>query len=158
MDLTYMWPLFNLVLLAVLAFHFGRKPVARFIRSYEQDVDESLDQAEKNRQEAEERLEDCRRRWKSIDAEVERMQRRGEEAGEESLRRALQRAQDEEEHLKSRVTDTIERDRDRALTELRERMADILVRSVSDSMAKLVTPEDHRHISRRFIAEVGDDS
>ena len=158
LDWAYLWPLFNLLILAVAAVHFGRKPVARFIRSYEENVGESLQQAERNRDEAEERLEGWRRRWKNIDGEAKEMYRRSEASGEKALEQALERARAEEEHLKVRMTETIDRDRDRALTELREEMADILIRSVSYSMQALVTAEDHRHISRRFIIEIGDGS
>ena len=153
-----MWPFFNLLILVVVAVRFGRKPVARFIRSYEEDVSESLQQAERNRDEAEERLEGWRRRWKNIDGEAKEMFRRSEVSGEKALEEALRRARAEEQHLKVRMTDTVDRDRDRALTELREEMAGILIRSVSDSMKALVTAEDHRLVSRRFITEIGDGS
>lgn len=156
LDLAYLWPFLNFLLLVAVAVYYGREPVARFIRSYEEDVDESLDQAEQNRREAGQRLEDWRRRWSNIDGEVREMLRRSEEAGGRSLDQALERARAEEEHLRSRVADTMERDRDRALAELREEMADVLVTSVSDSMATLVTAGDHRHMSRHFITEIGD--
>ncbi len=152
------WPLVNLILLAAVAVYYGRKPLSKFVSSYEAGVDESLDQADRSDEEARQRLREWRQRWREIDSEVEELIRRGRETSERRGAQALQRAEIEEQHLKNRIRDTVDRDRDRAVAEMRTEMAGVLVSSVLRAMHQLVTEEDNRRLIRQFMQEIGDTS
>lgn len=152
------WPLVNLILLVAVVVYYGRKPFSEFLSSYETNVGESLDRAERSDKEARETLRQWRQRWREIDSEVEGLLSRSREIRERRGVEALRRAETEEQHLRNRIRDTVEQDRDRAVTEMRGEMAEALVSSVTEAMHQLVTEEDNRRLVRQFIKEIGDTS
>jgi|GEM_PF-4421078 len=153
-----LWTLVNLVVLIILAVRFGREPANQFLRSYEKEVDEAVERAERGRREAKERLARWREGWEQLDVELDEVIEDGRESSRRLQQRTRERARREREHLKARARISVEREHDKAFEETRWAMSQTLVSAVSRAMRATVTADDHRRLVQNFITEVGDGS
>ncbi len=155
---TYLWPLFNLVVLLAVGIYYGREPLGRLLASHEQQVADSLDGASNTRAEAEEEFERQKSRWEEIEEDIDEIRRQAEQARERLRRRRRRQAEAEREHITSRVQDAMRRERDEAVEQLREEMSSKLVAGVQRAVSQLVSPQDHRRLAEHLVDEMEDAS
>ncbi len=155
---NYLWPLFNFLVLLAVGIYYGKQPLTRILASHEEEVAETLEGAEENRSEAKQLLQKQKRQWQQIDKEIEEIRQEAERARKRLRRRMKQRAEREQEHLASRIDDTIRRERDEAVAEVRREIADALVFSVRRALIRLISPRDHEQIIEHLIDEMEDAS
>ena len=146
----------NAALIVALAVYYGRKPVKRLVKNYNERVEASIERAEANRREAEDERNNWQERWREIGDEADQIVDRAQDVSERQRREIIEQGAAEEEHLRNRVRTAIQRDRDRALQSLRHEVSQLLIDSVASGMSRVVTPGDHERLANEFISEVGD--
>ncbi len=153
---VYMWPLINLAAITFLAVRYARKPISNFIANYRNQVAHSIERAEEDRRIAEEQLDSWRTRWEEIDGEGSAVLGRAREMARRRREELEREARAEEEHLKTRASDTLRRDRERVIRSLRADAAEILVEATAKTLGEVVTGEDQDRLVGDFTRGLGE--
>jgi len=144
---------FTILLLILRAFLF--QPVLKMLHERSQRIKESMDYAEKVKQDAaraqqdyEKQLEQARREAQAIIAQATQQ---AERAREEILAKA--RAEAKEIRLKAQ--EEIAYERQRMLVELRAQIADLAILAAGRVLGKVLDEKTHRDVVEQFLAETG---
>ncbi len=153
---VYMWPLINLVVLVYLFFRYAREPLVNYVSNYRQEVDDSLERAEADRTQAEDQLDSWRRRWETIDGEIDTVMERARETARRRREQLDREAEAEREHRQNRVEESLRRDREKVVQSLRADAARILVDSTAATLREVVTEDDQERLLVAFTRELED--
>lgn len=152
---TVGWTFINFVVLLWALNRWLFRPLMKAIRERESEIQGNLDQAAKDRADAE-RL---RQEFAQQVADAQRH-------AQETISEAGKRAQVEYERIvgeaRQKATEELERaqkqiavERERALSEIREVAADLAVRVAGKVIEKSLDDADHARLAKRFVEEVG---
>ncbi|MBI4287267.1 MAG: F0F1 ATP synthase subunit B [Chloroflexi bacterium] len=140
----------NFTILLILLYLFAYKPITRMLDKRSEKIRESMEQAEKMKQQtiqAEEQikaqLETARKEGQALIAQASQM---GDKLKEEARKEARQEA----EGLVARARSDIQRERDDAADALRREFADLAIRAAEKVISQSLDKESHR----RLIDEV----
>ena len=153
-DLDFGLTLWTVVLFVLFAFvltKFGWRPLLDLIEEREKAIRDSVEGAERARAEAQGLL-----------AQHQELLREGGRQREEMIKRALgdaeqvradliAQAKAESERLLQRAKEQIEREKNLALRELREQVADLAVEGAARIVQSSLSPEAQKKLVREFI-------
>jgi F-type H+-transporting ATPase subunit b len=148
----------NFVILLILLRLFLYKPVLKMLNERRQKIQESLEQADKVRQEAEIRQAEFQR-------ELEEARRTSQEAAAraaqetEKMREAiLVDARKEAEQIREQAHQQIEVERQQTMAELQNQVADLSVALTRKVIGETVVVDEQvqRQLIQRFLQEAGD--
>jgi F-type H+-transporting ATPase subunit b len=148
----------NFVILLILLRLFLYKPVLKMLNERRQKIQESLEQADKVRQEAEIRQAEFQR-------ELEEARRASQEAAAraaqetEKMREAiLVDARKEAEQIREQAHQQIEVERQQTMAELQNQVADLSVALTRKVIGETVVVDEQvqRQLIQRFLQEAGD--
>ena len=143
--------LFGITLLILWRYVFG--PVSQAIEKRRAAIAESIDEAERSREEARNLLEEYRGRLaearKEADELRERARRDAERQGQEMLREAEQRRS----QLLADTDTQVEAETRRALQELRDEVVDLALLAAEKVTRRTMTEADHRRLIEEALKE-----
>jgi F-type H+-transporting ATPase subunit b len=152
---TIFWTTFNFAILLAVLYKFLYKPLLGAISSREEEIEGSLKKAAEDRAEAD-------RLRKDFEAQISNAQREANEIVNKATKAATTvREQIEAEtrvkaaEMLENATKTIDREKSKALAELREEVANLAVLVASKVIEKNLDNEEQRRLADRFVAEVG---
>jgi F-type H+-transporting ATPase subunit b len=140
----------TLLLLKRLAFPRISEALARRQKA----IEESIDTAERTRQEADKLLAEYRERLKEARAQADEIVHRARQAAETHESEAKQQGQHLLEEAKRRAERDIEAATERALSDLRREVADLTVLATERVTKKTLTEEDQRRLVDEALAEL----
>lgn len=143
-----------LLLFGGLAFLLA-KPLRRFLEELALSIQKTIQETERAKREAEERLGEMRRRLGGLEGEVQKIKRDGEEAGRREKERVLALARQEAERLRTFSRQEIEAHIQAALRELREYAAGLAVSLARGKIEKRLTSELHSRFIDKSIEGIG---
>jgi F-type H+-transporting ATPase subunit b len=130
-------------------FLFG--PVGGILRARSQEVQEQLDSAHREREEAERLRQELEQRLEGIRDEARRQVQQAVQEGREERERILQQARAEAEQFLERARTLIEHDRRAALIELREQVADLAFLAASKALPAAIDEAAQRRAIDEFV-------
>lgn len=152
----FIWSFINFAVLAFFLRRFLWKPILGILETREREVAGNLDKAEQAREEAigmkaeyEQRLAEAQRKAEEI---LSRANRKAEEIGNE----IRVKAQAEAAQLLDRAREAIQREKEMAMAELRDHVADLALLVAGRVLERTVSEADHERLARQFVAEVGE--
>ena len=145
--LTFFTALF---LLSRLAF----PRIAEALDRRKKAIEESIDIAERTRQEADELLAEYRERLKEARVQAEEIIERARKAAEVHEHDALQEAGARREQLLEQTRRDIEAETRRAIDEIRREVADLTVMATEKVTRKVLTSEDQRRLVEEALSEL----
>lgn len=152
----FIWAAINFIIfLAVMRLMFF-KPVVRLLDDRKRIIEEQVKGAEAAREEAERLREEYERRLNEAQVEARNVLQSAVQQAEKSKEEIIARANDEAVQLIERAERAIEVAKQKAFDDLRTQVAELAVMAAEKVLRKMVTPEDHRRITREFIEEVGE--
>lgn len=141
--------IFNFTLLAVLLYFIAYKPILRMLDERSARIKKGLEDAEnasrraaEMEQEFERRMAEARREGQEIIAQATQM-------GEKTRQEILDQAREESRAMIEKAKEEISRERDQAMAELRQQVADLAL-AVSEKVIG-ASLDEHKH--RQLIAE-----
>ena len=117
-------------------------------------IDESIDAANRAKQEADELLEEYRARLRAAREQAEDIVVRARKAAEKLAEETKAEASKQREEMLAAARRDIEHESRRALEELRREVADLTVTATEKITRKSLTAEDHRRLIEEALSEV----
>ncbi len=147
--IIWTWVTF-LVLLFVLK-KVAWKPLLGAVEERENRIAESLRRAEEARQEAEKLLEEQHRQLAKTQEEVQAMLKESRQMAEKVRSEIIEKAREDANKLMERARRDIEKERQAALMNLRNQVADLVVQATSKLIQVSLDDRKHRQLIDEYI-------
>jgi len=145
----------NFFILFALLYFFAYKPILRMFDERSNKIKESVEQAEKVRQEAARSDEEHRKKLEAASKEGQEAIARAMRAGDEARRRAEEEAKVQAGALLDKARQEIQRERDEAIRELQQEFADLAIVAAEKVIEKSLDKEAHRELIDKVLEESG---
>ncbi|MGQ9731059.1 MAG: F0F1 ATP synthase subunit B [Candidatus Zipacnadales bacterium] len=143
---------FVLLYLLLRKLYYG--PIGKFLEQRETEIRDSLAAAERAREEAQAERDRLREELAQIEQtardEIQKATREAQQARDEILIAARHQA----EELIKRGMDQLEREKEKALVEIRDHAADIAVDACEAILRRTLTDDRHRVLVDEFLADL----
>jgi F-type H+-transporting ATPase subunit b len=140
----------SMLLLARLAF----PAISQALEKRQKLIEESIDSAQRTKDEAEELLAEYRERLKEARAQSEEIVARARKAGEVHERESLEQARKSREELLEQTRRDIEAETNRAIQEIRREVADLTVAATERVTRKTLDEADQRRLVEEALSEL----
>jgi len=149
------WTLISFIILLVLLWKVAYKPITKALKKREDSIRDSLEEARKTRESAEALLEDYKNQLAQAREEAQKILSEGKMMGENVKKEIIQKAHEESNQIVKRAQEEIEFQKEKALMELRERIADLTITAASKVIEKNLNKNDHEQLLDEYISKVG---
>ena len=149
------WTIVNFGVLLWLLNRFLFKPVLNMMTTREKEIESNIAKAEADmkdaerlRQEFSEQLAGAQQKAKEI---ISQAQQAAAKQSEQMMEETRQKQQD----MLQRAEESIRRERDAAISQLREEVASLAVGAAGKIIGRSLNTDDHRRLVDEFVAEAG---
>ena len=146
---------FNLAVVVGILMWVARKPLASFLVSRTQSIQEQLSEAQKLRREAEAKLAEVQSRMSRLDDELRILKETAEREAQEEYRRLIAEAERDAEKIVERARREIEGMTRAAQMDLKAYVAELSIRLAEENVRREITEEDRGRIFARFVTRLG---
>ena len=143
---------FGLTMLLLWKLAFPR--IAAALDRRQQAIEESIDAAERTRQEADQILAEYRERLAEARGQADEIVARARKTGEAAEGEILADARAKREEMMEQTRRDIEAETRRAIQEIRAEVADLTVMATEKVTRKSLTGEDHKRLVEEALAEL----
>jgi F-type H+-transporting ATPase subunit b len=150
------WTLISFFLLLVLLAKLAYPQILKGLKKREETIQQQLEEARKTKQEATSLLDDYKRQLSEARAEAQKIMNEGKELGENMRKEIVQKAQQESNQIVKRAQEEIELQKQKAILEIQEKIADLSIMAASKVINKSLNTEDHRRLVEEYVSKVGD--
>lgn len=140
------WTLITFAIVLVILVRFVFPKIGEALDKRQVAITESIDAAERTRQEADQLLADYRERLREARVQAEEIVERARKAGEAHERESSDAAKARREELLEQARRDIEMETQRALSEIRKQVADLTVLATEKVARKTLTQEDQERL------------
>jgi F-type H+-transporting ATPase subunit b len=130
------------------------KPVSKFMEDRSKKIKDTIDQAEKDKSQAKQLLEQYERQLKNAETEAEAIIRAAQENAQHESGRILAEGKAAAETLMANTRRQLEAERQAALAQFRTEAAALVVRASSRLVARDLSREDNRHYAGMLLEEL----
>jgi F-type H+-transporting ATPase subunit b len=148
------WTLILFVLSMVVLWRLAFPRISEALDRRQRAIEDSIDVAERTRQEAQELLAEYRERLGEARKQGEEIVQRARQAAEVHERDATEQAKARREQLMEQTRREIELETRRAIDEIRGEVADLTVMATEKITRKTLTPDDQRRLLEEAISEL----
>ncbi len=143
----------NFIILFALLSIFLYKPVLKMLDERQAKIKESMEQAEKIRQETARSEEEIKAHLETARKEGQAIIVQATQIGERLKQEAKEGARQEAESVISKARTEIQRDRDKTIEELREEFADIAILAAEKVINETLDKKKHRKLIEEVLKE-----
>jgi F-type H+-transporting ATPase subunit b len=148
------WTLIAFLAAFLILRKYAYPQIDAFLQRRADAISESIDTAERTKQEADQLLEEYRARLKEAREQADDIVARSRRAADSHLDETKVDAKKYREELMATTRRDIENETRRALAEIRKEVADLTVIATEKVTRKSLTPEDHRRLIEEALGEV----
>jgi F-type H+-transporting ATPase subunit b len=153
---TATWTLIIFFLLLAVLSKFAFPPILGYAAAREKRIQDTLDEAKRNREEAERALEEQRQELARARTEAQQLIAEGRQAAEKVRADLLNKARTEQEALLERAKADIETERLRAVESVRQQAVDLALAAAGKLVEQRLDSDNDRRIVNEFLTRVGD--
>ncbi len=150
------WTLVSFFLLLVLLKKLAYPQILKAMKHREQTIATQLEEAQKTKTAAEQLLADYKRQLADARTEAQKVLNEGRALGESMRKEIIQKAQEESNQIVKRAQEEIELQKQKALLELREKVADLSIMAATKVINKSLNSEDNRRLVEEYVSKVGE--
>lgn len=143
-------------ILLFLLSRFAFPPILNVLDKRAQTIRESLEKAEETRAEAEKLLSDYKEQLSQGRSEAQQIIGQGRILGENMKKDMVEKANREARNMIDRAQTEISLEKEKALAELRNRVADLSIELASQVTQKSLDRKDHVRLIEDYLARVGE--
>ena len=143
----------NFIVLLVLLYVIGHKPIMKMFDERTRKVKESLEKAEKIKAEADAAEVEFKKQLEVQRKEGQEIVTRAMRTGDELRKRAEQEAKSESEALITKARSDIQRERDEAIGEIRQEFASLTISAAEKVIDRSLDKETHKDIIDKVLKE-----
>ena len=144
----------NFAVLVFLVVRFGKKPLAAALTKRKETILREIDEAQKLRNAAEERLREYEAHLEKIGDELERVRREFREQGERDKERLVLEAKERRERMQKDAEILLSQEAKQMRQELLAEVVNEAARQATDILAKRMTLGDHDRFAEAFLGEL----
>jgi F-type H+-transporting ATPase subunit b len=148
------WTLLAFLVALWLLKRYAWPQITRILDQRQHQIEESIDAAERTRQEADELLAEYRQRLTDARAQADEIVAKAERAGEVAEREGLDSAKTKREELLEQTRRDIEAETQRAIQEIRREVADLTVRATEKVTRKTLSADDQKRLVEEALSEL----
>ena len=150
----FVWSLLTFLVLLVLLYFFAFKPLIRMAKSRQDSINESIADAERLHQEANELLASYKQQLAEAREEAGAILERARKASESTRAEALEEARVQAEATLAKARQQIERDTNQALQKIREEVADLTLAATEKVARTSLSETDQLRLIQEAINEI----
>lgn len=147
--------LINLVIIIGVLFFFGRKFLGKTLTERRSNIEQAIQDAEHRQKDAAASLADAQQKLAQAQAEAERIRANAEENAQTARAAILEQAAKDVEAVRKTATQDLNADRERAIAELRERVAAMAMQRVESQLQDHLDDSAQQQLIDRSIALLG---
>lgn len=148
------WTLLAFVVAMLVLRKYAWPQITRILDQRQTQIEDSIDAAERTRQEADELLAEYRQRLTEARAQADEIVAKAERAGEVAEREALEAAKEKREDLLEQTKRDIQAETQRAIQEIRREVADLTVQATEKVTKKTLNPDDQKRLVEEALSEL----
>lgn len=152
---TVIFAIVTFALLALLLRLFLYKPVLAMLDKRKQAIDQALDQAQRTHLEAEQADIRLQEQIAATRLEADRIISAAKARAEEAAAGLIDQAKQEAERISAQAAADIARERERALSELKEQAADLALLAAEKALSSPLTEDQQQALLDSFVEQVG---
>ena len=149
------WTTFVFLGLLAILWKFAWGPILKAVQDREDGIQSTLDQAANERGEAAKLLAEHRQQMADARRQAQQMIAEGKEAGERVRKGIEEKARAEGDAMIERARESIEREKDAALEELRKESVDLALAAAAKLVQESFDEKKDRDLVMGFIDELG---
>lgn len=148
------WTTFVFLGLLAILWKFAWGPILKAVQDREDGIQSTLDQAANEREEAAKLLAEHRQQMADARRQAQQMIAEGKEAGERVRQGIEEKARIEGDAMIERARESIEREKDAALGELRKEAVDLALAAAAKLLQESLDEEKDRELIMGFIDDL----
>lgn len=152
---TFLFQLINVAIVLLALYYMLFRPLGNMIRSREEKVARTLDEASEARERAAQLEAAYQQKLQEAQREVQRMLEEAQEAAERRRQELVARAQDEADRTLRRAKEEIAREREQAVAAIRREVATLALAAASQVVGRSLDDEDQRRLVEEFVEDAG---
>ena len=150
----FFWSMITFLILVALLYKFAFNPLMRMQKARQDQIHQSIVEAETLRDEAQELLVSYKQQLSAAREEAAGIVDRARKAGESSKAEVLEEARVQAEATLAKARQQIERDTNQALQRIREEAADLTIAATETEARTSLTEEDQLRLIQEAINEI----
>jgi len=150
----FIWSVITFLILVALLYKFAFNPLMRMQKARQDQIHQSIVEAEKLRDEAQELLVSYKQQLSAAREEAASIVDRARKAGESTKAEVLEEARVQAEATLAKARQQIERDTNQALQRIREEVADLTIAATEKVARTSLSQEDQLRLIQEAINEI----
>ena len=146
------WTLLIFILLFVILSRYAFGPITKAVEAREQALQDAIDQAKRDREEAARVLAEHRTQLEGARAEAQHIIAEGRAVGEKLRTEMLEETHAQQQELLERARNEIAAERDRAISDLRKEAVDLAIAAASKVIEKNLDDSANRKLVEGYLA------
>ncbi len=155
-DMTFVFQLINTIILYLILKHFLFKPVTEFMAKREKEIKDQISEAQKVEDEALALKSQYEEKLQAADEEGKEIIKDHTARAENRAFEIVKTAESEVDKMKVNAHRELERERVKAVNELKDQISELTVMAASKVVEKDLDEAAHKELVDKFISEVGD--
>ena len=148
------WEVVSFGILLWVLYKFAFPPILEALETRERKIRDSIEQAEQNRLTAEQRLAEYEAKLNGAAQEAEAIVAEAKAKAQRLLEENEQRLRTESERIQAETTQEIERERRKALQDIRNEAADLALTVAERVLERSLSDDDHRRLAQQAVQAV----
>ena len=150
------WTAISFVILLILLWKVAYKPITGALKKREETIRNTLEEAKKNRESSEALVQKYEAQIAQARDEAQKILAEGKILGENVRKEIIQKAHEEANQIVKRAQEEIKFQKEKALTELKESIADLAIMAASKVVEKTLDRKDHEQLLEEYVSKVGE--
>ncbi|MBN3894925.1 MAG: F0F1 ATP synthase subunit B [Nostoc sp.] len=147
--------LINIAILIGILFYFGRKVLSNILNERQANIATAIQEAEGRLKEAQKALSQAQEQLTQSQAEAQRIRKSAEENAIKAKEALLAKAVQDVERLKQTAAADLNSETDRAIAQLRQRVATLALQKVESQLKGGIADDAQQSLIDRSIAQLG---
>ncbi len=156
LDLNIIWTLIDLAVMFLVLRHFLFRPVNAVMQKRQEMIQHDLQDAQKNKQQAQELKLSYEKIMKNVKQEEAEMLTKAKEDAKQQYHTMMEEAKAEIQKFRKNAEHTMEEQKQKAMRDLKQNTADMVILAAQKVAEKEMTPQANQHMIDAFLAEVGE--
>ena len=148
------WEVISFGILLWVLYKFAFPPILEALETRERKIRDSIEQAEHNRLTSEQRLAEYEAKLNGAAQEAEAIVADAKAKAQRLLEENEQRLRTESERIQAETTREIERERRKALQDIRNEAADLALTVAERVLERSLSDDDHRRLAQQAVQAV----
>ena len=148
------WEIISFGILLWVLYKFAIPPIVEALDARERKIRDTIEQAERNQSEAEKRLQAYEGKLRGAADEAEALIAEAKTKAQRLLEENEQRLRVESDRIKTETTQEIERERRKALQDIRGEAAELALLVAEKVLTRSLSDDDHRRLAKEALDAV----